>query len=137
MESRLGKNMAREIKVDSPAWVRDIYRRILAGGSPHDLVVTAGAHHARLEDKAEREKIAAAAAEARRRAGGRPEKLSADQVGGAQAIARQWLKTTGSRKVLIREVQRYLHEREVRASDSTVIRHVVQPVRGIRKRSRK
>jgi hypothetical protein len=100
-------------------------------------VEPANAHHARLEDKAERERIAAAA-EARRRVGGRPEKLSADQIADTRTIVRRCLETgVSQRKILILMAQRHLREKHGnRASDSTVIRHIVEPVRGIKRISR-
>jgi hypothetical protein len=131
-------NMAPEIKIKSPAWLQDIYRRIQAGESLHDLAVTESAYYARIIDKAEREKMEAEAAEARRRAGGRPAKLNADQITDTQTVVRRCLaKGVSQRKILILTAQQHLRKKHgIQASDSTVIRHIVEPVRGIRKISR-
>jgi hypothetical protein len=128
-----------EITVDDP-WSRDIYRRIAAGESPYAFLITERIHYARLADKAWQAKVKEEEAEARRRRGGRPRRLSTDQVRDARAIVRQCMeKRIGSRRrwVLIEKAQEYLHERGIRVSDSTVIRDVVEPVRGSKKRSKK
>jgi hypothetical protein len=121
-----------EIAADDPTWLRDIYRRIAAGESPHALMLTDNTHCARLADKAWQAKVKEEEAEARRRRGGRPRALSADQISDAQAVVRQYMETQDLRKRwhLIEKVQEYLHERGIRVSESTVIRDVVEPVRG-------
>ncbi len=117
---------------DDDSQSRGIYRRIAAGESPHAFLTTEGIHFARLANKAWQAKVKEEAAEARRRRGGRPRALSADQISDAQAMVRQYMETQDLRKRwhLIEKVQEYLHERGIRVSESTVIRDVVEPVRG-------
>ena len=125
-----------KITVDDPQ-SRDIYRRIAAGESPHTFVITESIYYARIADEAWRAKVEAEAAEARRRRGGRPRQLSADRINDAQAVVRQYMENTGIRKrwFLIDKAQEHFCARGIRVSESTVIRHVVEPVRG-KKRNR-
>ena len=125
-----------KITVDDPQ-SRDIYRRIAAGESPHTFVITESIYYARIADEAWRAKVEAEAAEARRRRGGRPRQLSADRINDAQAVVRQYMENTGIRKrwFLIDKAQEHCCARGIRVSESTVIRHVVEPVRG-KKRNR-
>jgi hypothetical protein len=127
-----------EIAIDDP-WSRDIYRRIAADESPYDFLITKGIYYARIADEAWRTKVEAEAAEAQRRRGGRPRKLSADQINDAQIMVRQYMEANGLRMRwhLTEKAQEYLHERGIRASESVVIRDVVEPVRGSKKRNRK
>jgi len=124
-----------EITVDDP-WSRDIYRRIAAGESLYAFLVTERIHYARFADKAWRAKVEAEAAEARRRRGGRPRALSADQICDARAMVRQYMETNNLRIRwhLTEKVQEYLHERGIHVSDSTAMREVVDPVRGKKRR---
>jgi Arc/MetJ-type ribon-helix-helix transcriptional regulator len=120
-----------EITVDDP-WSRDIYRRIAAGESPYAFSITERIHYARLADKAWQAKVKEEEAEARRRRGGRPKRLSADQVSDAQATVRKCMETFGSEKrwILIDKVQEHLHKHGIRVSESTIIRYAVEPIRG-------
>jgi hypothetical protein len=139
VRSSLRNKKPLRISVDNPAWLLDIYRRIEADESPYDLLTSESAHHAHLANKAWRAKVEAEAAEARRRRGGRPRLLSAEQINDAQEMLWQYMKSTGIRKrrALIDKVQQYWCERGIpMAGESTVIRHVVEPVRGSKKRSK-
>jgi hypothetical protein len=129
---------ALEIKVDlarEPAWMRAAYRRIAAGESPHEFLVTERIHFKMLTDKALREKIEAERAEAQRVRGGRRRCLTAKQAKDGQAVARQRLEEIGGRKnlgrrhwILVDAVREYFRANGVSASKSTVSRHVIQPV---------
>src|SRR5262249_6236000 len=132
VRSSLRNKKLLEITVDDPAWLRDIYRRIAAGETPHALMLTDNTHYARLADKTWQARVKEEAAEARRRRGGRPRQLSADQVRDAQAIVRKCMETFGSEKrwILIDKVQEHLHKHGIYVSESTIIRYVVEPIRG-------
>ncbi len=133
----MAKQKPLKITVDDPQ-SRDIYRRIAAGESPYTFVITESIYYARIADEAWRAKVEAEAAEARRRRGGRPMALSADQISDARAMVRQYMETNSLRMRwhLTEKAQEYLHERGIHVSDSTVIREVVEPVRGSKKRSK-
>jgi hypothetical protein len=98
--------------------------------------VTDRVYFARIQDEAEQKRLA----EARRKLGGRPRKLALNHINGGQAMARELLAKapTMPRKDLVREVVKYLHESGVyEIGNTTVIRRIVEPVRGIRRKSTK
>jgi hypothetical protein len=127
-----------KITADNLAWLRDVYRRIAAGESPFTLVISERVHWERRADKVWRSKVEEEATEARRRRGGRPMALSTDQISDAQAMVRQYIEANGLRMRwhLTEKAQEYLDERGIHVSDSTVIRDIVEPVRG-KKRGKK